>query len=105
MLDRRKFVLSALTLPALIGSAKQVISAPSGGLVLAMHQYTSSAAGFRGSLEGWSRASIEFVELNAALLDVFHWIVVRRVARFRFPSCLRRVGRRRFGGCGCVCAF
>ena len=28
MLDRRKFVLSALTLPSLIGSAKQAISAP-----------------------------------------------------------------------------
>lgn len=71
MLDRRKFVLSALTLPSLIGSAKQAISAPDDGMVFAMHQNTSSASGFRGSLEGWSRAGIEFVELNAALLDVF----------------------------------
>ena len=71
MLDRRKFVLSALTLPSLIGSAKQAISAPGDGMVFAMHQNTSSASGFRGSLEGWSRAGVEFVELNAALLDVF----------------------------------
>ena len=71
MLDRRKFVLSALTLPSLIGSAKQAISAPDDGMGFAMHQNTSSASGFRGSLEGWSRAGIEFVELNAALLDVF----------------------------------
>ena len=62
MLDRRQFVLSALTLPSLIGSAKQATSAPGDGMVFAMHQNTSSAAGFRGSLEGWSRAGIEFVE-------------------------------------------
>ena len=70
MLDRRKFVLSALTLPSLIGCEAGNICLGD-GMVFAMHQNTSSASGFRGSLEGWSRAGVEFVELNAALLDVF----------------------------------
>jgi sugar phosphate isomerase/epimerase len=38
---------------------------------LAMHQNTSRAAGFRGSLEGWSRAGIRYVELTDVLLDQF----------------------------------
>lgn len=40
-------------------------------MLLAMHQNTSRAAGFRGSLEGWSRAGIEYVELNDTALDEF----------------------------------
>ena len=40
-------------------------------MALAMHQNTSRAAGFRGSLEGWARAGIRYVELNDALLDRF----------------------------------
>ena len=31
----------------------------------------SRAAGFRASLEGWSRAGIEYVELNDFMLDGF----------------------------------
>jgi 2-keto-myo-inositol isomerase len=38
---------------------------------LSMHQNTSRGAGFRGSLEGWARAGIRFVELNDAMLDSF----------------------------------
>ncbi|HEX6994700.1 MAG TPA: sugar phosphate isomerase/epimerase family protein [Gammaproteobacteria bacterium] len=38
---------------------------------LALHQNTSRAAGFRGSLEGWSRAGIRYVELTDVLLDEF----------------------------------
>ena len=40
-------------------------------MTLAIHQNTSSAAGFRGSLEGWSRAGIKHVELTNTLLDEF----------------------------------
>jgi sugar phosphate isomerase/epimerase len=40
-------------------------------MVLAMHQNTSRAAGFRGSLEGWARAGIRYVELTDAVLDGF----------------------------------
>jgi sugar phosphate isomerase/epimerase len=38
---------------------------------LAMHQNTSSGAGFRRSLEGWARAGIRNVELTDVLLDGF----------------------------------
>ena len=40
-------------------------------MLLSMHQNTSRSAGFRGSLEGWARAGIEYVELNDAMLDGF----------------------------------
>jgi 2-keto-myo-inositol isomerase len=38
---------------------------------LAMHQNTSRAAGYRGSLEGWARAGIRYVEINDGMLDRF----------------------------------
>lgn len=38
---------------------------------LSIHQNTSAAAGFRGSLEGWARAGIRYVELSDRLLDGF----------------------------------
>ena len=40
-------------------------------MLLSMHQNTSRAAGYQGSLEGWARAGIEYVELNDRLLDGF----------------------------------
>lgn len=40
-------------------------------MLLAIHQNTSSDAGFRGSLEGWARAGIRYVELSDVLLDTF----------------------------------
>ena len=36
-----------------------------------MHQNTSAGAGYRKSLEGWSRAGIKNVELTNTLLDDF----------------------------------
>jgi sugar phosphate isomerase/epimerase len=40
-------------------------------MTLAIHQNTSSAAGFRKSLEGWAKAGIKNVELTNNLLDEF----------------------------------
>ncbi len=40
-------------------------------MLLAMHQNTTRAAGFRGSMEGWSRAGIRYVELGAPQLSAF----------------------------------
>lgn len=37
----------------------------------AIHQNTSAGAGYRSSLEGWSRAGIKNVELTNKLLDDF----------------------------------
>ena len=42
-----------------------------GKMTLAIHQNTSAGAGYRGSLEGWSRAGIKYVEITNTLLDGF----------------------------------
>lgn len=66
MLSRRAMLLTPL---ALIGARNA--SAVSGKMRLAIHQNTSAAAGYRNSLEGWSRAGIKDVELTPGLLDEF----------------------------------
>ena len=69
MLTRRTIltgsIACALT-PSLYGQARAA-----GKMRLAMHQNTSRAAGYRGSLEGWARAGIRYVELTDNLLDGF----------------------------------
>jgi 2-keto-myo-inositol isomerase len=50
--------------------AARTVSA-AGKMTLALHQNTSSAAGYRRSLEGWARAGIKHVELTNGLLDEF----------------------------------
>lgn len=40
-------------------------------MVLAIHQNTSRAAGYRRSLEGWAKAGIRYVELADTLLEDF----------------------------------
>ena len=40
-------------------------------MTLAIHQNTSSAAGYRQSLSGWARAGIKQVEITSTLLDDF----------------------------------
>jgi sugar phosphate isomerase/epimerase len=51
--------------------ATRITSAASGKMTLAIHQNTSAGAGYRSSLEGWSRAGIKNVELTNTLLDDF----------------------------------
>jgi sugar phosphate isomerase/epimerase len=65
MLSRRAILLT----PLAVLVARRVAGA--GKMTLAMHQNTSSGAGFRGSLEGWARAGIRNVELTNTLLDGF----------------------------------
>ena len=69
MLTRRTFVLATLAAP--LARVVHAQTAPPGKMLLSIHQNTSRAAGFRGSLEGWARAGIQYVELNARLLDSF----------------------------------
>ena len=38
---------------------------------LCIHTNTSHAAGYRGALEGWAKAGIKYVELNASLVNEF----------------------------------
>ena len=72
MLTRRTFVLASLAAPlARSVPTLHTQTAPPGKMLLSIHQNTSRAAGYRGSLEGWARAGIRYVELNARLLDGF----------------------------------
>ena len=66
MLSRRTLLLTPV---ALMAAARAVSAA--GKMTLAIHQNTSSAAGYRRSLEGWATAGIKNVELTNSLLDEF----------------------------------
>jgi sugar phosphate isomerase/epimerase len=64
-LSRRIMLLAPA---ALTGTA---LAAPRKKMTLAMHQNTSAGAGYRKSLEGWSRAGIKYAEITNTLLDEF----------------------------------
>jgi 2-keto-myo-inositol isomerase len=66
MLSRRTLLTTPLAL-----IATRAVAVAAGKMTLAIHQNTSNAAGYRKSLEGWSRAGIKHVEITAALLDDF----------------------------------
>lgn len=66
MLSRRAILVSSAAL-----MATRIASGASGKMIIAMHQNTSAGAGYRNSLEGWSRAGIKNVELTNTLLDDF----------------------------------
>ena len=70
MLSRRELILTPAALLALRASQSRA-EAASGRMSLAMHQNTSSRAGFRASLEGWAKAGITQVEITSTLLDQF----------------------------------
>jgi sugar phosphate isomerase/epimerase len=55
----------------LVLMAARAASGTSSKMTLAIHQNTSAGAGYRKSLEGWSRAGIKNVEITSALLDEF----------------------------------
>jgi 2-keto-myo-inositol isomerase len=67
MPTRRDLLLAPAALLAMRAAAK----AANGKMTLAMHQNTSSRAGFRGSLDGWAKAGIKDVEITNNLLDAF----------------------------------
>jgi sugar phosphate isomerase/epimerase len=64
MISRRAVLLA----PVVLTAARHASAA---GMTLALHQNTSAGAGYRASLEGWSRAGIKNVELTNTLLDGF----------------------------------
>ena len=66
MLSRRVLLVTPVAL-----MATRITSATSRKMTLAIHQNTSAGAGYRSSLEGWSRAGIKNVELTNTLLDDF----------------------------------
>jgi sugar phosphate isomerase/epimerase len=70
MILSRRAIVAAPVVAGLAGVLRAQPAARS-TMQLAMHQNTSRGAGFRGSLEGWARAGIRFVELTDVLLDEF----------------------------------
>ena len=75
MPSRRTLLLAPLAAPL-----SQIVApaAASGKMSLCLHQNTSRAAGFRKSLEGWSKAGIKNVELTDNMLD--DWLKTGSVA-------------------------
>jgi 2-keto-myo-inositol isomerase len=75
MTTRRDFLIGAGAAglsPVFVSSAAAPASAAAAGkMVLCMHTNTSVAAGYRGALEGWAKAGVKNVELNAILVDEF----------------------------------
>ena len=69
MVTRRTLIVASAT--GALARRLHAQTAPTGKMLLAMHQNTSSAAGYRGSLEGWARAGISHVEITDNLLDEF----------------------------------
>jgi 2-keto-myo-inositol isomerase len=69
MLSRRAILVTPVAMMA--ARAVSPVAAASAKMILAMHQNTSAGAGYRKSLEGWSRAGIKYVEITNALLDDF----------------------------------
>jgi sugar phosphate isomerase/epimerase len=67
-LSRREMLLAPVAIAAASGLSAAV---PEKKMTLAMHQNTSSGAGYRKSLEGWARAGIKDVEITNVLLDEF----------------------------------
>jgi 2-keto-myo-inositol isomerase len=67
-LSRREMLATPLALAATSALAAAVGEKR---MTLAIHQNTSSGAGYRKSLEGWARAGIKDVEITNVLLDEF----------------------------------
>ncbi len=68
MVSRRDLLMTPAALFALRAVNAQ---AADGKMTLAIHQNTSSRAGYRGSLEGWAKAGIKEVEITNNLVDAF----------------------------------
>ena len=64
---RRTILMTSVAL----GGTTAVHAMARGNMTLALHQTTSAGAGYRKSLEGWSRAGIQYVELSNTVLDEF----------------------------------
>ena len=74
MATRRDFVIGAAAAglsPLGVSGTLKSASAAERKMVLCMHSNTSAGAGYRRALEGWAKAGIKNVELNALFVDEF----------------------------------
>jgi sugar phosphate isomerase/epimerase len=69
MISRRQVLAGSLVAPLAPAVLAQV--APSGPMLLSLHQTTSRRAGYRAALEGWARAGVKAVEITDVMLDEF----------------------------------
>ena len=69
MLGRRALLVAPFA--AALARLVTAQTAASGKMLLSLHQNTSRGAGYRGSLEGWARAGVRYVELSDTSLDAF----------------------------------
>ena len=70
-LSRRSLLLAPLLTPVALDASRAMLTGSVPKMTLAIHQNTSNGAGYRKSLEGWSRAGIKYVEITNTLLDEF----------------------------------
>jgi sugar phosphate isomerase/epimerase len=68
MLSRRALLVTPV---ALLATRAAFGQAGSRRMRLCLHSNTSSAAGYRGALEGWAKAGIKEVEVAANLIEAF----------------------------------
>src|SRR6188508_1718093 len=71
MATRRDVLIGVAALGLSSVSSSQNAKAAEGKMALCMHSNTSAAAGYRRALEGWARAGIKNVELNAVFIEDF----------------------------------
>src|SRR5712671_497368 len=74
MATRRDVMIGAAAAglsPVMVSGTPGTALSAEGKMVLCMHTNTSAAAGYRGALEGWAKAGIKNVELNATVVDEF----------------------------------
>jgi 4-hydroxyphenylpyruvate dioxygenase len=74
MATRRDFVIGAAAAglsPLGLSGTPGPASAAERKMVLCMHSNTSAGAGYRRALDGWAKAGIKNVELNALFVDEF----------------------------------
>jgi sugar phosphate isomerase/epimerase len=64
-------LLTPILTPVALTASRALLADSGKKMTLAIHQNTSNGAGFRKSLEGWSRAGIKYVEITNILLDEF----------------------------------
>ena len=69
MLSRRKIIAAAPWL--FLAAGRTANAARRGKMTLCMHTNTSNGAGYRAAMEGWAKAGIKYVELNASFVDPF----------------------------------
>src|SRR5262245_45825160 len=74
MATRRDVLIGAAALGLIrlaASGAPGPAAAAEGKMLLCMHSNTSVAAGYRRALDGWAKAGIKYVELNAVFVDEF----------------------------------